>query len=107
MRVLALALAVTSTLVMVAPLAAQAPAAGYDVALAQPVAQPTAVRALGEVTFRCEADRCVADGASFGRTVDVCVDLARRVGPVTRFAVRGRPTDERMVARCDARAGHG
>ena len=107
MRALALALAVTSTLIVVAPLAAQAPAAQYEAGLGRPVAGPMTVRALSEVTFHCEADRCVADGASFGRTVDVCVDLARRVGPVTSFVVRGRPADERMVARCNARAGHG
>lgn len=107
MRFFALALALTSALNVVAPLAAQTSPTTYYVRLATPIARATTLSALGEVEFRCEADRCTADQSSFGRTMDLCVDVARQVGPVMQFAVRGRDAGERLVERCNRRAGHG
>ncbi len=105
MRPLVLIPAMLATATIVSALHAAEPVPAYRATLATPLAAPADLTVMGSVAFRCEGDRCAAPRSSTARSQDVCADLARHTGGVAAFEVRGRPLSEKMVARCNGRAG--
>lgn len=99
---LALVGTVASFSVTAAP-AHAAPSGGvYTVSLASPL--PAARREIIDgAIWRCEGDRCSApaDGA---RTLVVCGKVARRFGPVAKFAAPQGDLTPEQLTRCNAAA---
>lgn len=75
------------------------PTGAYSVSLATPLASAKREIIDGAV-WRCEGDRCSApaDGA---RAVVVCGKVARKFGPVARFASPQGELSAEQLARCN------
>lgn len=78
---------------------AQAAAAGYSVALAAPLAAARREIIDGTI-WRCEADRCAAP-ANGERAAAVCGKVARKFGPVAKFAGPQGELSSEQLARCN------
>lgn len=89
----------------VAALAFAAPAAAgsaghYQASLASPPAKARLV-AKGLV-WNCNDTQCAASRKSPSRDIIVCSALAKKVGPLTGFAVAGKAFDADALASCNA-----
>lgn len=105
MRIAILAPIVLTALTLAPPLDAAEPTSAYTAKLAAPLGAPTELKVMGSVPFRCEGDRCTAARSGTARSLDVCVDLARRIGRVAAFEARGRALSDKMIDRCNVQAG--
>lgn len=76
-----------------------APAGAYSVALATPLAAARREIIDGAV-WRCEADRCSAP-ADGGRAQSICGKVARKFGPVARFASPQGELSAEQLTRCN------
>jgi hypothetical protein len=81
-------------------LPALAASGSYAVTLSTPLAEARREIIDGAI-WRCEGDRCTApaDGA---RAQAVCGNVARRIGPVARFASPKGELNAEQLARCNA-----
>ena len=82
--------------------AAAADAPAYVAGFASPVGQPKLVSS-GRL-WTCGGLSCVADGAADSPPRHICSRLARELGVVTSFAVRGEAFDADALAACNAKA---
>lgn len=99
----ALAAALALALPALAPTTAEAaPRAGgaYSATLAAPLEQPRAEIVDG-VMWRCTQDRCTG-ARQASRPVRTCARIARRFGPVARFAAPEGDLSTEDLARCNA-----
>ena len=96
---LALSASIGSFAATTAPARAGPAAGSYTAALAAPMAAPRREIIDGAI-WRCEGERCTAP-ADGGRAIAVCGKVARKFGPVARFASpQGELTGEQL-ARCN------
>ena len=105
MRIVVLAPLVLAALTLAPRLDAAGTTPAYTARLAAPFAAPAELKVMGSVRFHCEGDRCTAARSGTARSLDVCVDLARRTGRVTAFEMRGRALSDKMIDRCNVQAG--
>lgn len=70
----------------------------YEAKLAAPVEKQTEI--IRGVVWRCAGDTCRAPKAT-SRPSNVCGRLARKMGEVTEFSVRGEAVDAQMIAECN------
>ncbi len=104
MRIIVFAPLALAALTLAPALDAAEPVAAYTARLTAPLAGSADLKVMGSVPFRCEGDRCTATRSGTARSLDVCIDLARRVGRVRTFERRGRALSEKMVETCNTRA---
>ncbi len=72
---------------------------------AEPVARPAETRiALRDTLWRCGDAGCTGAGESVSRPAIVCAVLAKEVGALKSFAVKGEALDADELERCNARA---
>ncbi len=95
----------TRTATLLITLFAATPAlAGAPHFQAQPVAKPAEAQlALRDTLWRCGEAGCGA-GESSSRPAVVCAVLAREVGTLRSFAVKGQALAADELAKCNARA---
>lgn len=104
MRLTVLTPLALAALTLAPALDAAEPASAYTARLAAPLAGSADLKVMGSVPFRCEGDLCTATRSGTARSLDVCINLARRVGRVTTFERRGRALSDKMVESCNTRA---
>jgi len=97
-RSVALALVALGLSLAPAAISAQAPAARFSAELASPVADARVVA--GGIAWRCEGTTCSAP-VNGTRSLRVCRELARELGPVVRFSAGDAVMDEAELARCN------
>ena len=76
-----------------------APAGIYSVSLATPLAAAKREIIDGAI-WRCEGERCSA-AADGGRALPLCTKVARKFGPVARFASPQGELGAEQLARCN------
>lgn len=71
---------------------------------AQPTARPAEAKiVLRDTVWKCGESGCVA-GKSNSRPAIVCAVLAREVGALSSFAVKGQPIAPEELEKCNARS---
>ena len=81
-----------------------APALATSHYQAEPAAKPAETRiVLRDTIWKCGDTGCVA-GKSDSRPAIVCAVLAREVGTLNRFVVKGEPLPAEQLEKCNARA---
>jgi hypothetical protein len=102
-RILPLIATTASSLLFLAAAAVAAPRPSYVAELAAPT---TAVKLVSsDRLWGCEGVLCAAAGPADSAARHICSRLAKEVGPLKSFAVRGRAFDADQLAACNARAG--
>lgn len=74
--------------------------AHYTVELATPTTETRAIA--GGVAWACKDTKCVA-GKSTTRPINVCRDVARKLGEVKSFTTKGEALEEAKLAKCNGK----